>query len=183
MNTINDKNNNYWIPDEGPDFSEEYNTLQSLKEYITPTGRRIHPGWKYDNGSLVDDEYLFYNEGWKLLIDVPPVYNSQTHVLEKKSEEQWDKSEREVRVTYNLREKTDDEINNDISKKWGEVRDIRNKKLQKLDHAISIAYENNLTLSQKFKTYRQNLRDIPENFKDPFSIVWPDEISQWEYYE
>jgi len=173
----------YWIPDILPESTEEYNSTQLSKHYKTPRGFRSHPLWAYENGAYVDDEYLFYNEKWKLLIDAPPIYNSQTHVLEKKSEEEWDTLEKEIRVTYNVREKTNDEIDNDISKKWGEVRDTRNKKLQKLDHAVSIAYEHGLTLSQKFKDYRQNLRDIPENFEDPFSIVWPDEISQWEYYE
>lgn len=173
----------YWIPDNFPEPIEEYNVSQSLKEYMTQTGRRTHPGWKYDNGALVDDEYLFYNENWKLLVDIPPVYNSETHVLQKKSEEDWDNFEKEVAITYHIREKTIDEVSDSISKKWNEVRLIRNKKLSKLDHIIDIAFENGFTLTQKFKKYRQDLRDIPENFQDPFFIVWPDEISQWEYYE
>lgn len=173
----------YWIPDEFPKPSEEYNNSQRVKVYKTPHGIRSHPDWKYDNGSLVDDEYLFYNEGWKLLVDAPPTYNSMTHVLEKNEEDLWIDTGKVIEVTYIVRLKTNEELENDKSKRWGEIREIRNKKLQKVDHVVDIAYENGFALTQKFKDYRQALRDIPETFDDPFLVVWPNELTQWEYYE
>ena len=183
MWTEGTQGNRYWIPDTFPESTIEYNNSQLLKVYKTRHGVRPNPDWKYDNGALVDDEYLFQNEGWKLIIDKPPIYDSMFEVLEKNDEQFWNIDEKTVEVSYNVRAKTEDELQHDKTKRWGEIKEIRNEKLKKLDHVLNIAYENNLVLTQKFKDYRQALRDIPETFDDPFSVVWTDELTQWEYYE
>lgn len=166
-----------------PESTEEYNSVQLSKQYKTPYGTRSHPLWSYENGAYVDDEYLLNNEGWKLLVDNPPTYDNLLEVLEKNDQSLWNETETQVEVTYTIRNKTEQEIIDQKSTKWVEIRQERNKKLAKLDHIIGIAFENGLTLSDKFKQYRQALRDLPENFDDPFNITWPEEISDWEYYE
>lgn len=179
----NNQGKNYWIPDNFPESTEEYNSTQLSKQYKTPYGTRSHPLWSYENGAYVDDEYLLNNEGWKLLIDNPPTYDTFNEVLEKNNQSLWNETDTQIEVTYTVRNKTEQEIIDQKSAKWVEVRVERNKKLAKLDHIIGIAFENGFTLSDKFKQYRQSLRDLPENFDDPFNITWPEEISDWEYYE
>ena len=68
----------YWIPKKLPTFSEEWNNSQSLKKYLTPENAiREHPKWVYENKSYVCDEYLYQNEGWKLIIDNYPELSEQ----------------------------------------------------------------------------------------------------------
>lgn len=174
----------YWMPDVLPEPSERYNFTQQGKQYVDSNGNiKMHPLWTYENKAYVDDEYLLYNEKLKLLIDEIPDFNSRTKVAVKNSADKWIEDKSTVKITYTIRQKTDQEINDDISKKWLEIKKIRNEKLEKLDHVVHIAFENNLKLSKKFIEYRQELRDISETFKDPYSVVWPDELSIWEYYE
>lgn len=179
----NNQANKYWIPDSFPEKTEEYNSVQLSKQYKTPYGTRSHPLWSYENGAYVDDEYLLNNEGWKLLIDNPPSYDNILEVSEKNDQSLWAETSSQVEVTYTVRDKTEQELIDQKSAKWVEIREERNKKLQKLDHVIDIAFENEFRLSSEFKEYRQALRDIPESFDDPFNITWPEEISDWNYYE
>jgi len=95
--------NKYWIADILPQPTIEWNTLQAKKSYILPDGTvRKFPGWYYDNGSHVDDDYLFYNEGWKLLLDNEPQLGLGKQVqIELKPQEDWDYSEEKiVKKTY-----------------------------------------------------------------------------------
>tara|TARA_R100001463_G_scaffold3097_1_gene12700 strand:- start:347 stop:778 length:432 start_codon:yes stop_codon:yes gene_type:complete len=55
---------------------------------------------------------------------------------------------------------------------WGKIRTERNEKLKDTDWRAS----SDLTLTDAWKTYRQNLRDIP-NQSDPWNITWPTEPS------
>lgn len=60
----------YWLPDIFPEPTEEYQKKQSEKWYLTQNNvERIHPKWHYDNGAYVDDEYLYKNEGWRVLLE------------------------------------------------------------------------------------------------------------------
>ena len=173
----------YWIPQQLPSNTEGHAFIQKGKLYKKGNLIVQHPGWIYDNGALVDDEYLFYNDGYKLVNDVVPSFNAITHVCEKNAMHLWDEDEKSLSVTYTVREKTQSEIDADKSKQWLEVKKIRAEKLAKLDSAVFIALENNLTLSDIFKEHRQKLRDIPENFTDPYSVVWPDDLDPFSYYE
>jgi hypothetical protein len=173
----------YWITDPLPENTEEYRINQSNKKYFIGNSIKPHPGWIYENGAPVDDDYLFYNNGYKLVIDNVPYYDRKTHVLEQHNMSMWMNTEKTTEVTYNIRAKNQLEQNSDISKEWEFVKKIRNEKLLKLDHIVFIALENNLTLSQAFKEYRQKLRDITEDFTDPFSVVWPVELDPFTYYE
>ena len=56
-----------------------------------------------------------------------------------------------------------------LADKWVNVRKDRDKKLAETDfYALSDA-----TLADNMKTYRQALRDVPEDNADPDSISWP----------
>ena len=56
-----------------------------------------------------------------------------------------------------------------LADKWANVRKERNRKLAETDfHALSDA-----TLADNIKTYRQALRDVPEDNSDPDNITWP----------
>ena len=55
---------------------------------------------------------------------------------------------------------------------WEKIRQQRNEKLKETDWRAS----SDLTLSDAWKTYRQNLRDITTQ-SDPWNITWPTEPS------
>jgi len=53
------------------------------------------------------------------------------------------------------------------------VRRIRDSWLSQTDYLLLQAYEQGVTPSADVVTYRQALRDIPQNNPDPFFITWP----------
>lgn len=55
------------------------------------------------------------------------------------------------------------------SQKWIEIREIRNQILKDTDWRAS----SDLTLSDTWKKYRNDLRQIPQTQTDPFNITWP----------
>lgn len=124
-----------WFPDNIPIISKTYNTNQSKKKYLTLENiLRFHPGWTYDNKSYVDDDYLFYNEGWRLIIDekptqVDPYGNTRNinlisyelyypnfyeislenrKVCEENSIEDWIHTEKTAEITYSIFNLIDD---------------------------------------------------------------------------
>ena len=73
-------------------------------------------------------------------------------------------------VAFTQEEETarDNEIKawNDLSAtiKLTEIRTIRNKLLQDTDWKVTMAKEKGTTLSSNFKTWRDNLRKIPQDY-------------------
>ena len=69
---------------------------------------------------------------------------------------------------------TDDEVAAEIARLeglriWSELRTKRNQLLAETDYlALSDA-----TLSEDMRTYRQALRDLPDNTSDPANPTWP----------
>ena len=57
---------------------------------------------------------------------------------------------------------------------WLEIRNTRNLILQSSDWVLLI--DSPLTTAEKniWKTYRQKLRDIPQDFSEPSAVIWPD---------
>ena len=54
-------------------------------------------------------------------------------------------------------------------KAWNDLRTKRNRRLAETDYlALSDA-----TLSEEMRTYRQALRDLPDNTSDPANPIWP----------
>ena len=64
---------------------------------------------------------------------------------------------------------TADEQSNLINAEWVFVRMKRDNLLKETDWRAS----SDLTLSDAWKTYRNDLRQIPQTQTDPFNIVWP----------
>ena len=67
---------------------------------------------------------------------------------------------------YNANLPTDAEI---LASKWQMIRVQRNNKLSATDWRAS----SDLTLSDAWKNYRNELRQIPQTQTDPYNITWP----------
>jgi len=69
---------------------------------------------------------------------------------------------------------TDDEVAAEITRLeglriWSELRTKRNQLLTETDYlALS-----DVTLSEEMRSYRQQLRDLPDNTSDPANPTWP----------
>ena len=76
---------------------------------------------------------------------------------------------------YNVRVEntTADEQTELINQKWIEIRELRNQILKDTDWRAS----SDLTLSNAWKNYRNDLRQIPQTQTDPYNIAWPTEPS------
>ena len=71
--------------------------------------------------------------------------------------------------TVKVESTTTDEQTELTNKKWIEIREIRNQILKETDWRAST----DLTLSDDWKNYRNELRQIPQTQTDPFNITWP----------
>jgi len=189
MPQITEGEKTYWVPEVLPEPTEEYKSAQSEKTYLTNLGvERRHPGWTYaENIAYVDDEYLFQNEGWKVIHDDGgPTVNLQHKT--RNSPDLWeDIDERNVRVTYTLTDFTQDEINEHIEKKWKNLRATRNALLRDTDWIVTRATEENLTVSSEVTSYRQQLRDFTSTIENMLEFdlyddtLWP--IKPEVYFE
>lgn len=167
MPWITEGEKTYWMPEVLPEPTEEYTSEQSEKKYLTHEGKeRRHPGWTYaDNNAYIDDEYLFQNEGWKVIVDDGGVEISDNDLKHKtrNSPEQWEKlDEKTLKVTYSLTDFSQQEIDTYVEQKWKRLRGERDFLLSKTDWIITRAVEENLTVSSEVTSYRQQLRDFPE---------------------
>ena len=75
--------------------------------------------------------------------------------------------------TWEVSEKSPEEVTADEGFKWLEIRNLRNHKLLETDWQMTKAMETGEDASD-LRTYRQILRDIPQEQTDPFSITWPE---------
>ena len=71
---------------------------------------------------------------------------------------------------FNANKPTEAQI---LAEKWVGIRATRNYKLAETDWRAS----SDLTLSDAWKTYRNELRQIPQTQTDPYNITWPTEPS------
>ena len=99
-----------------------------------------------------------------------PDYNNQTQNCIEKNPEL--KNGNWVKV-WETETKTSAETAQDDSDQWVEIRNQRNQKLQETDWQMTKALETGEDASD-LRTYRQKLRDIPQNETNPFSINWPE---------
>ncbi len=212
MSWITEDNKTYWLPDELPEPTEEWKSQQEAKQYVTPKGEiKSHPKWFYGNESLVDDDYLFYNEEWKLLVDTPPEELEGYKVIQC-SQEEWNATEKTVEKTYKVykivsktkptetfetevsldytyddvkltatetwtvRNLSAEEVTSKEESYFERLRRERNQLLADTDYVITKAFEQDLVLTQEFKDYRQELRDLPQtvNIREVnFDTVYP----------
>jgi hypothetical protein len=192
MPWITEGEKSYWMPEVLPEPTEEYKSEQSEKRYLTHEGKeRRHPGWTYaENVAYVDDEYLFQNEGWKVINDDGGVEISPDDLKHKKrnTSDLWEEiDERNVRVTYTLTDFTQEEIDEYAREKWTTLRGSRDVLLSNTDWIITRALEENITVSSEVTSYRQQLRDFPSTIVNilEFDVnnetLWP--IKPTIYFE
>lgn len=171
---------NYWMPEVLPEPTGEYQSAQSEKRYLTHEGKeRRHPGWTYaENVAYVDDEYLFQNEGWKVINDDGgiEVSNDDLKHKTKNTHDQWEEiNEKTVKVTYTLTDFTQEEIDEYTEQKWERLRGERDFLLSQTDWIITRATEENLTVSSEVTSYRQQLRDFPGTISNILEFNLSDE--------
>lgn len=169
-----------WIPSVFPEATLEYQQEQREKKYLTPSDKEErHPQWEYtETGAYVNDEYLFQNEGWKVIIDENfPV--ELKHSVRNTPEDWEEMNEKTVRVTYTLNDFTAEEVAEYKEQKWEILRGKRDVLLRLTDWIIVRAMEENLVVSDEVTSYRQQLRDFPQTVVDilQFNInddaLWP----------
>lgn len=169
-----------WVPEIFPEFTQEYQEQQREKKYLTPEGEeKRHPQWEYtETKAYVDDEYLFENEGWKLIINEEPSIILKHNVRNEPA--LWEEvDEKTVKVTYSFVDFSAEEVAEYENQKWEILRFRRNELLSETDWIIVRAYESNLTVSSEVLDYRQQLRDFPETISNiiEFNIgddtLWP----------
>jgi hypothetical protein len=186
MTWITDENNRkFWMPEELPEKSLEYNKSQAEKQYLTTYNtERFHPKWHYDNGALVDDDYLYYNEGWKLIIDDqrPVSLPKDLKKITQNPTEEWENvDEKTVRVTFTVSDITDEEKINYLNEMWVNLRNRRNELLLNTDYFFAMSIERGINVSHELKDYRQQLRDFPSSITDILDFdlnddsLWPKE--------
>ncbi len=186
MPTITENGKTYWMPEVLPEPTKEYQATQKEKNYLTQEGvEKSHPEWTYaENVANVDDEYLFQNEGWKLIIDEEPVILDTDLKHKTRNEiEDWEEQEggKTIKVTYTLVDFTEEEVAEYTEQKWKRLREIRDSCLRQTDWVIVRAMEENLVVSTEVTAYRQALRDFPETIVNilEFSLelenamLWP----------
>ena len=144
------------MPEVLPEPTEEYQSAQSEKLYLTHENKeRRHPGCTYaETNAYVDDEYLFQNEGWKVIIDERSDINEDDlqHVS-KNSPEDWEElDEKTLKVTYTITDFTQEEIDEYTDQKWQRLRDKRDFLLQQTDWVMSRAFEEGIVVSDEIKS-------------------------------
>ena len=86
--------------------------------------------------------------------------------------EEKDKDGKVTKTNYKMSHFSGDDTAKDariLAEKWSAVRRDRDRRLSETDYlALSDS-----TLASNMKTYRQSLRDVPEDNSDPDNISWP----------
>lgn len=173
-----------WLPEVFPEATKEYQQIQNEKRYLIPDGEvKWHPQWKYvATDAYVDDEYLFQNDGWQLLVNIsqePPSVKLKKTLLN--DIEDWEELEdgKTVRVTYKFVDFTTEEVAEYTEQKWKQLRGKRDNLLQATDWVIVRAMEENLVVSDEVTAHREALRDFPESvvnileFEVGNDTLWP----------
>lgn len=125
---------------------------------------------KLSNGLTRTDPLTFTPEeiadAGYITVDDPPASILDTEILE------W------TGTDWNVRDKTEQELEIELNRKWQEIRDQRDYMLSLLDWRF-IRYQSQIRLSitptdniEDLDTYAQELRDITLQ-SDPYNIVWP----------
>lgn len=88
--------------------------------------------------------------------------------------------EDKVVETIITRDRTPEELqeieNIEIQNKWNNIRSQRDELLKQSDIYVLVDRWNSMDLDkqQEWSNYRQQLRDLPENFSNPDDVVFPD---------
>lgn len=125
---------------------------------------------KLSNGLTRTDPSTFTPEeiadAGYITVEDPPASIPDTQILE------W------TGTNWNVRDKTEQELELELARKWQEIRDQRDYILSLLDwrfHRYQSQVRLNITPTDSIEnldTYGQSLRDITLQ-SDPYNIVWP----------
>jgi len=77
-------------------------------------------------------------------------------------------------MSWNVRDKTQEEIDFEIEGQWELIRNQRDRLLSETDFIVLKSYEAGVPVPEEYVIYRQELRDIPQSQTDPYNIVWPE---------
>ena len=80
-----------------------------------------------------------------------------------------------------IREKTQEELQQEANSEWENIREERNNRLFQCDWTQISDSPLNEILKQQWAEYRQSLRDLPEVYSDPNDVVWPTEPGSRSY--
>lgn len=108
------------------------------------------------------DQALLEQAGWTGPYQIPE-YDPSTQVAE------WD----EKKLEFTVRKKNVPERLREGESKLAQMRVDRNEMLRKSDGDVLKFLELGHPVPQELLEYRQQLRDLPANTKDPFNIAWP----------
>ena len=136
--------------------SEDFTIVECTDEDVSS---RLTQLSDYINSNRSPDEALVYNIKWsdskvncEEVLDIDG--KSQSPKVYVKSHFKGDDTAKDARI---------------LADKWASVRRDRDRRLAETDYlALSDS-----TLSSTMKTYRQSLRDVPEDNSDPDNISWP----------
>ena len=146
----------YWVNCNITDFSEDH--IHRMAEAKASLAERF---WQ-DIEALPDSVELSASTGTvkeKVLVDMPEFDEVTQNV-----ELSWTDSETQTTQTWTVTDKPDDD-------KAVSIRAKRDALLRDTDHhGLS-----DVTMSEAMTTYRQALRDIPQQSGFPASITWPTE--------
>ena len=125
-----------------------------------------NPGTSFRSNALQDAEARNQFNVVEIAIKNKPSYDASKHKLIENTPvlngKTWEES-------WETKTKTNEEKSGD----WASVRMTRNQKLQETDWQMTKALETGSDAAA-LKTYRQKLRDIPQDHSNPFSITWPE---------
>ena len=77
-------------------------------------------------------------------------------------------------IDWIIRDKTQEELDAEISAQWETVRADRDSRLSETDFIVFKSYEAGVPVPEEYVIYRQELRDIPQSQTDPYNIIWPE---------
>lgn len=118
------------------------------------------------------DDILLERGWYKVERIVPETFLDRTEVMSPPILELFDTY---VRATFVKRDKTVEELAAQDNAKWEEVRRYRNELLDKSDHITTPDRWGSLTEEKRnaWITYRQALRDVPQNNSDVWNVTIP----------
>ena len=180
IDSISKQPKTYWMPEVVAEKTEEWQAQQCAKRYLTlQETERLHPKWTFAHtNAYVDDEYLFQNEGWKLIIDKPPEFEDLKHRV-RNPPSKWIIHEKIVEVTYSFVDFTDEQCEDYKIRKMAALRQLRESLISDTDYIFIRALEENRTVSDDVIAYRKELRDLPSKVFDIVSFdmdndpLWP----------
>lgn len=167
-----EEENGKWYPD--PDIGKREWTALVDVEKMKIHNRPLR-SWKVDRAEDAErptDEYLAWSGFYGFIHTAPPEFDEATQRVE---EGEWVRDDQERTFTQSWVVVDLDETEKAEREEfaWHRLRVERDRRLAKSDWTqVEDAPK---SMKQEYKSYRQALRDLPENTTDPFSPNWPDE--------